>query len=497
MRICLLTGGGYPFRRDALGGWCRTLVDGLGRYTFDLLTVTDREPPGGPAYPLPRHVASARAVPLSREIRRRAGNDDNATAAAVLLCRGLLSEAEPAAADDLFAKGLLGLSMLAEPAEHPLNSVPLTDVLLDAWRTGRTSASEDRLPRLSLRDARTAATLLRHAARALSVPVPAVDLVHCVGGTTPLLAALAGRWRTGMPLLLTEARAPVARPRAGEERLSPAVRTVLRRFRRSVARTGYAEAGLIAPLSAYHHSWALGHGAEPSRLVPVPAGVDPVDFPSAPEARTQPAIVWAGNGGPDSGLRGLLEAFAIVATAVPGTVLHLVGVTAAHEDHCAEQVERTGLGRAIRLHPLPADPRDRYATGHLVVHVPGPADPPYRLIEAMMSGRAVIGIDVGPVAETLGDAGTLVAENDPAALAEACIGLLRAPARRRALGDAARRRALACFTADRVVRAYGALYADLAGPPPAPSYELALAVPAPRDARPATVRWLAEAGEDR
>src|SRR5688500_8703377 len=113
MRICLLTGGGYPFRRDALGGWCRTLVDGLGRFTFDLLTVTDREPPGGPVYPLPRHVASATAVPLSREARRRDGTDDNATAAANLLCRGLLSEPEPGVADELFGKGLLGLAMLA------------------------------------------------------------------------------------------------------------------------------------------------------------------------------------------------------------------------------------------------------------------------------------------------------------------------------------------------------------------------------------------------
>ncbi|MEU7901922.1 DUF3492 domain-containing protein [Actinoplanes sp. NPDC049118] len=497
MRICLLTGGGYPFRRDALGGWCRTLVDGLGRFTFDLLTVTDREPPGGPAFPLPRHVASAKAFALTRETRRRDNGDGHATAAANLLCRGLLAEPEPELADALFAKGLLGLSVLAESADQPLNAVPLTDVLLDAWRAGRLSANEERLPRLSLRDARTAATLLRHAARALSVPVPAVDLVHCVGGTTPLLAALAGRWRTGTPLLLTEARAPVARPRAGEERLSPAVRTVLRRFRRAVARTGYAEAGLIAPLSAYHHSWALGHGAEPGRLVPVPAGVDPADFPSAPESRTQPAIVWAGNGGPDSGLRPLLDAFTAVAAAVPGTVLHLVGVAAAHEDHCAEQVERTGLGRAIRLHPLPADPSDRYAAGHLVVHVPGPSDPPYRLIEAMMSGRAVVGIDVGPVAETLGDAGVLVPANDPAALAAACVSLLHAPARRRALGDAARRRALAYFTADRVVRVYGALYTDLAGPPLATAYELALAVPAPRVARPASLRWLAEAREER
>ena len=59
MRICLLTGGGYPYRRDALGGWCRTLVDGLRRFTFDLLTVTDREPPAAPAYPLPPTSASA------------------------------------------------------------------------------------------------------------------------------------------------------------------------------------------------------------------------------------------------------------------------------------------------------------------------------------------------------------------------------------------------------------------------------------------------------
>jgi glycosyltransferase involved in cell wall biosynthesis len=490
VRICLLTGGGYPFRRDALGGWCRTLVDGLDRHTFRLLTITDREPPGGPVYPLPRHVASAQAVAPAHEHRRPPRGDSRATAAASLLCRGLLAESE--AAGELFTKGLYELAVLAAH-DNPLSTVPLTELLLDSWRAVEVSSAAPPLPRLSPRDARTAVTLLRHATRALCAPIPAVDLVHCVGGTTPLLAALAGRWRTGTPLLLTEARTAVARPRAGEERLSPAVLTVLRRFRRAVARTGYAEAGLIAPLSAYHHGWARGHGAAPGRLVPVPAGVDPAEFPSAPESSAQPAIGWAGNGGPDSGLRSVLDAFAIVLAAMPGTVLHLVGVTATHEEHCARQVERTGLGRAIRLHPLLAGPRDRYSDSQLVVHVPGPTDPPYQLVEAMMSGRAVVGVDVGPVAETLGDAGVVVPADDPAALAAACVALLRAPGRRRALGEAARRRALACYTAERVVRVYGALYADLAGPPPPPAYELTLAVPAPRTGPPATLRWLAQA----
>ena len=485
MRICLLTSGGYPYRRDALGGWCRSLVEGLRHVTFDLLTIVDREPPATPAYPLPLNVATARAVLVTPENRRRRDADPRATSAAELVCRGLLGEHE---ADRVFRAGL---RQLALRPEAPLSAAALGDVLLGAWRTGRDDEPGDRLPlpRLSARDARTAAALLRHALRLLTVPLPGVDLIHCVGGTTPLLTGLAGYWRDGRPLLLTEARAPVTRARPAEERLSPAVRAVLHRFRRSVARTGYAEAGLIAPLSTYHVSWAMRLGARPSRLVPVPAGVDPIDHPAIPE-NAEPAIVWAGSGGPDSGLDPLLAAFRLVVAELPGTVLHLVGVTPAHEDYCAGRVERTGLHRAVRLHPLPADPGDRYAAGHLVVHLPGPADPPYRLIEAMMSGRAVVAVDVGPAAETLGEAGVLVPADDPAELAAACTALLRTPARRRSLGDAARRRALLHFTTDRVVRAYGGLYTDLAGPPPAPAYELALSVPAPRTTMPTALRWL-------
>ena len=451
VRICLLTGGGYPYRRDALGGWCRDLVHGLATVTFELVTLTDHEYAGPLGYPLPGNVASARAALLPTDDRRRT---DAGLAAAGLLCRGLLGTG-PAAASQVSA-GLRGLSgRLGQP---PPAAGPLADALLDAWR----ATPPPGLPRLGGRDARTAATLLRRALRALVVEVPEADLVHCVGGTSPLLAALGAHWRTAVPLLITEARAPVARYRPAEERLAPGVRMVLRAFRSGVLRTGYAEAGLIAPLSGYHQAWAAAHGAAPARLVPVPAGADPEDFPTTAAGGEQPAIVWAGGGGPDSGLSALLEAFTHIAASAPAAVLHLAGVTAADQDYAAALVDRSGLGRSVRLHPLPAGPGERYTVGNVVVHVPGAGDPPYRLAEAMMSGRAVVGVDVGPVAETLGDTGLLVPPNDPAALAAACLSLLRSPERRRVLGEAARRRALAQFTTGQAVRAYAALYADLA-----------------------------------
>jgi glycosyltransferase involved in cell wall biosynthesis len=474
--VCLLTGGGYPYRRDALSGWCRTLVEGLRRVRFELLTVVDRDPPSTPAYPLPLNVASARAVALATEAgRAERRHKARAKEVAAQLAGGLVGEDDP---------GLPAIARLVADDPGALGSMPLADALADCWRTTA------ELPRLSMRDAKTAAALIRHALGALAVETPEARLLHCVGGTTPLLTALAARWRTGVPLLVTEARSAVSRHRPAEERLSPSVRLLLRRFRTAVVRTGYAEAGLIAPLSAYHHGWALRHGAEAARMVKVPAGVDPSEHPCAPEINEDPAVVWAGSGGPDSGLSAVLAAFEQVTAAVPGVVLHLVGVTAAHEDHAAEQIERSGLGRAVRLHPLPAEPGDRYTVGHVIVHLAGPADPPYRLIEAMLSARPVVGVDVGPAAETLGDTGVVVQPDDPDELAIAIVDLLRSPERRRSLGDAARRRALTDFTDDRMVRIYGALYTDLSAPPPALAIELALAVPAPRSEPPATLRWL-------
>jgi starch synthase len=72
---------------------------------------------------------------------------------------------------------------------------------------------------------------------------------------------------------------------------------------------------------------------------------------------------------------------------------------------------------------------------------------PVALMEAMASGKAVVATRVGGVPELLeeGRSGVIVAPEDPPALAGALSELLADPARRRALGSAARDRVVDRF----------------------------------------------------
>jgi len=90
---------------------------------------------------------------------------------------------------------------------------------------------------------------------------------------------------------------------------------------------------------------------------------------------------------------------------------------------------------------------------------------PMTLLEGMALGRAIVASNVGGIPEAVVDgvSGVLVAPEDPAALAAAIVRLLGDAALRERLGTAARERALAEFSADRMARETAALYHELTG----------------------------------
>ena len=464
IRVALVNEGTYPFVTGGVSTWCDQLVRGLPEIAWHLATIVGSGAVA-PVVPLPDSVASLTTVPVwgpGRPPRKPP------LAAAARLCRAMLAESPGSAA--AFAAAVHELMVVAagrvRPSgggRHPLLGVPLADVLADTWAA--VTRSGVRLPRLSLRDADEAAVLIEHALRPLAVSLPEVDVVHANANGLSSLMALAAKWRTGVPFLMTEHGVYLREryPAAGDQ---PAgVKTAVLRFHRALARLAYANADLVAPVSGFNRRWEIRHGAAPHRVSVIPNGVDPQRFPPLAEEPAVPTISWVGRIDPLKDLETLIRALAEVRRRVPAARLHLAGpVPAGNETYaetCRQLVAELGLTDAVTFAGPVANSREAFAAGHIAALSSISEGMPYTVVEAMMCGRATVSTDVGGVAEMVGPAGVVVPPRDPDAFAAACVELLTDPARRRALVAAARARALDRFTLTRCLDAYRSSYAGL------------------------------------
>lgn len=230
------------------------------------------------------------------------------------------------------------------------------------------------------------------------------------------------------------------------------------------------------------------------KICVLPNGVDTERFrPNATGgAEHPPRLLFVGRLSPEKGVHVAVAAFARLAPRHPALVLELVGEpglmpyaylaclprTPALEDALAfygrsigARLYRELLLRAraylapilaglpppvrARVRIVGAIPHDRlpaiYRTATLLL-APSVWDEPFGMpvIEAMARGVPVVASDSGAFAELLDGpdserAGVLVPKGDAQALAEAIEALLADPDRRRALGEAGRRRAVSRF----------------------------------------------------
>ena len=155
----------------------------------------------------------------------------------------------------------------------------------------------------------------------------------------------------------------------------------------------------------------------------------------------------------------LVDAFAIVHAQRPDAVLALVGKGPLH-DELAAQVGRLGLTQVVRFAGAASDMPPIYRDLDIFVLSSVAEGTSISILEAMASGRCIVATAVGGSPALLDDgrAGVLVPSSDPAALAGALLELLDDPARRRALGAAARRRAEEVFSERAMVDRYLELY---------------------------------------
>lgn len=214
-------------------------------------------------------------------------------------------------------------------------------------------------------------------------------------------------------------------------------------------------------------------GLNPDKVVTIHNGIDPTPFlADLPRSVARQELLPAGGDGCWFGTLGrlsevknqrtLLRAFARVVAVKPEVRLFLAGRGELEEElrslanslGLAEQVVFLGFRRDV---PLVLRALDVFVLPSLREGLP------LSLMEAMCSGLPAVASRVGGIPELFGDAdmGKLVDPHDEKSLADAMIFMARQSSEeRRRLGENARSRVLASFTAKEMTDQYEAVYAE-------------------------------------
>jgi glycosyltransferase involved in cell wall biosynthesis len=466
-QVTLLTEGTYPHSPGGVSVWCDQLLRALPDVGFRVtaVTATGEEPL---AWQLPPNVTALQTVPMwgrTPQAREPRGRDRRALLGA---WEGLLTAllAGQDGEDRHFGLALYELGEWAQAGvlAAGLRSEAAVRILAALWRRPGTAVAA---ARPSQYDALTGTDLLEHALRPLAAPPP-TGVAHAVSGGLATLPGLLAHHREDVPLLLTE-HGVYQRERYLGHRTGPyrwPVKALLLHFFRLLAREGYRSSALITPGNRYNRRWEEHGGAAPDRIRTVYNGVDPAAFPLAGPEPARPTLSWAGRIDPIKDLETLIRAFALVREEMPEARLRIFGGTPrggeAYRERCEALAQAVGAGEAVTFEGRVDDIRTAYAAGQVVMLSSISEGFPFTLIEAMSCGRCTVSTDVGGVREAVGDTGLVVPPRDPAAMALAALSLLRDPARRAALGEAARLRVIDQFTLRRTVDSFRAIYAGLA-----------------------------------
>jgi glycosyltransferase involved in cell wall biosynthesis len=155
----------------------------------------------------------------------------------------------------------------------------------------------------------------------------------------------------------------------------------------------------------------------------------------------------------------LLAAFHRLVGRLPRATLLLVGA-GTEEDRIRRLAFDMGLHDRVIFTGFLENPARVYPVLDLYVSASQKEGLPLSLVEAMCSGLAVVATDVPGHRDVVtdGTTGLLVPLDDSAALADAILSLISDPARRRAMGEAGRRRALEEFGIRLMVDATAAIF---------------------------------------
>nr|WP_246197962.1 glycosyltransferase [Solidesulfovibrio aerotolerans] len=288
------------------------------------------------------------------------------------------------------------------------------------------------------------------------------DIIHCHLADATLLGVAASLFLPGAKVFITKHTPVLAPGRSWLDFRQPLRRAVLWLvYRRARAIIAVSQETREALLDCYR--------LPPDRVVTIANGV-PIPAPDQTRAAAcraafglAPQDVLVLNVGrlvPVKGQIHLVTAMAGLSGAPRRFVLLLAG-----EGPCREELARSiaaqGLGERVRLLGDRDDVPQLYAAADIVAFASLSEGTSLAVIEAMAAAKPIVATAVGGNCELLenGISALLVPPADPAALAEALAVLARDAPLANRLGQAARAKAVAGYSIERVVESYAAVWA--------------------------------------
>lgn len=302
----------------------------------------------------------------------------------------------------------------------------------------------------------------------LNTPIPKVDVSHSAAAAFCGIPCAIAKIQDNTPFLLTEHGVYLR-----EQYLSLSKRgypsflsDFLIKLVHSIVGLNYYYADQVSSVCSYNTRWEKRLGVEKDRIQVIYNGVDNnIFYPEDTYKRNKhPTVVSVARIDPVKDIITLIKTAAKVKELIPDVKFIVYGSITVEEYYkeCLILKDSLSLGESFIFAGHTVDMTEAYKTGDIIALSSISEAFPYSIVEAMMSGKAIVATDVGGIKEALGDCGILVSPRNAEEFSKAIIKLLKNSELRLALSQAGRKRALNNFTIAKVNSSYRQSYNNLA-----------------------------------
>ncbi|NPV52522.1 MAG: GT4 family glycosyltransferase PelF [Firmicutes bacterium] len=484
IKVMLATEGTYPFHRGGVSTWCDILIKCLSSVDFVVYSILMNPfvrqkfelPPRCKLVKVPlwgteepsEHLTD---IPFSQVyLAKRRTNEEVVREHFLPLFRDMVEEIlSPLKSGKKLGRTLH--EMYRYFREYDYHRTLKSQILWDAFKQMiivRAQQGQDGLEMPNIFDLIQSMGWIYRFFIVLNTPVPRVDVAHSAAAAICGIPCVLAKLESGTPFLLTEHGVYLREQyiSVARQNMSSYSKNFLINLVTSVVKVSYDLADQVSPVCAYNSRWEREMGVPQERIKVIYNGVDPAVFAKTPPVltpRSNPTVVTVARVDPIKDMETLIRAAAIVREHIPDVRFIIYGSVSvpSYYEKCLNLRESLGLKETVIFAGHTDDVVSAYRSGDVVALSSISEAFPYSVIEAMMSGKAVVATDVGGVKEALEGCGLLVRPRKPEDLAAALIKLLLDDKLRATLADEARNKALTYFSISRAIDLYLESYMTL------------------------------------